>query len=101
MPRQSRYINNITSSKQSWPDYGAKIEDNPTCGTVPITPNWAPLLIIRKGNIVTLRVLVELPLELERVTWSGIIRPCICEPQGLSNLAPSRSRLFKLIGKAR
>ena len=43
----------------------------------PDRPNWAPLLIIRKGNIVTLRVLVELPLELERVTWSGIIRPYI------------------------
>ena len=28
---------------------------------------------------------------------SGVI--VICEPQGLSNLAPSRSRLFKLIGK--
>ena len=76
--RQSiKYINNITSSKHSWPDYGAKIKDNPTCDTVPITPNWAPLLIIRKRNIVTLRVLVELPLELIRVSWSGIIRPCI------------------------
>ena len=30
---------------------------------------------------------------------SGLI--VICEPQGLTNLAPSRSRLFKLIGKAR
>ena len=44
---------------------------------VPITPNWAPLLIIGKGNIVTLRVFVELPLELKCVSWSGIIRPCI------------------------
>ena len=43
----------------------------------PDHPNWAPLLIIRKRNIVSLRVLVELPLELERVTWSGIIRPYI------------------------
>ena len=73
---------------------------------VPFTPNWAPLLVIRKRNIVTLRVFVELPLELVRVSWSGIIRPCIWfiviyEPQGLSNLAPSLSRLFKLIGKAR
>ena len=76
-PCQSRYINNITSSKHSWPDYGAKIKDNPTCDTVPITPNGAPLLIIRKRNIVSLRVLVELPLELKRVTWSGIIWTCI------------------------
>ena len=50
-----------------------------------------------------LRVLVELPLELVLVTWSGITWTCIwsysiCEPQGLSNLAPSRSKLFKLIG---
>ena len=72
----------------------------------PDHPNWAPLLIIRKGNIITLRVLVELPLELKRVSWSGIIRPyiwfgSICEPRGLSNLAPSRSRLFKPIGMAR
>ena len=72
-----KYINNITSTKHSWPDYGAKIKDNPTCDTVPINPNWAPLLIIRKGNIVSLRVLVELPLELKRVIWNGIIRPCI------------------------
>ena len=70
-------INSITTSKHSWPDYGAKMKDNPTCDTVPITPNWAPLLIIRKGNIVSLSVLVELALELERVTWSGIIKPCI------------------------
>ena len=44
---------------------------------VPVTPNWAPLLIIRKGDIVMLRVLVELPLELKRVIWNGIIRPYI------------------------
>ena len=43
----------------------------------PDHPNWAPLLIIRKRNIVSLRVLVELPLELERVTWSGTIWTCI------------------------
>ena len=67
-----KYINNITSSKHSWPDYGAKIKDNPTSDMVPITPNWAPLLIIGERHVVTLRVLVELPLELERVTWSGI-----------------------------
>ena len=69
----------------------------------PDHPNWAPLLIIRKRNIVSLRVLVELPLELILVTWSEITWTCIwsysiCEPQGLSNLVPSRSKLFKLIG---
>ena len=63
-----KYINNITSSKHSWPVYGAKIKENPTCHTVPITPNWAPLLIIGKGNVVSLRVFVELPLELIRVS---------------------------------
>ena len=77
MPRQSKYINSITTFKHSWPDYGAKIKDNPTCDTVPITPNWAPLLIIRERHVVTLRVLVKLSLELKRVTRSGIIRPCI------------------------
>ena len=53
------------------------MKENPTCDTVPITPNRAPLLIVRKGNIVTLRVLVELPLELVLVTWSGITWTCI------------------------
>ena len=103
-PRQSRYINNITSTKHSWPDYGAKIEDNPTCDTVPITPNWAPLLIIRERHVVSLRVLVELPLELGCVACTGIIGTCICfgricESRGLSNLTPARSRLFKLMGR--
>ena len=79
------------------------MKDKPTRDTVLITPNWAPLLIVEKGNIVSLRVFVELPLELIRVTWSGITWTCIwscsiCEPQGLSNLTPTRSRLFKLIG---
>ena len=69
-------------------------------------PNQAPLLIVRKRHVVSLRVFVRLPLELVLVTWSEITWTCIwnysiCEPQGLSNLAPSRSRLFKLIGKAR
>ena len=101
-----RYINSITTFKHSWPDYGAKIKDNPTCDMVPITPNWAPLLIIRKGNIVSLRVLVELPLELILVTWSGSTWTCIWsysiyEPQGLSNLTPLRSGLLKLIGRVR
>ena len=72
-----KYINNITSFKHSWPDYGTKIKDNPTCDTVPITPNWAPLLIIWERHIVMTRVFIELPLELKRVSWSGIIRPCI------------------------
>ena len=53
-----------------------------------------------------LRVLVELPLELVLVTWSEITWTCIWsysigEPQGLSNLAPSRSRLFKLLGRGK
>ena len=47
-----KYINNITSSKHSWPDYGVKIKDNPTSDTVPFNPNWAPLLIIRERHVV-------------------------------------------------
>ena len=69
-PRQSNTIITLHHPKHSWPDYGAKIEENPTCDEVPITPNWAPLLIIRKRNIVSLRVLVELPLKLVIVNWS-------------------------------
>ena len=72
-----RYINNITSSKHSWPNYGAKIKRTQHATTVPFTPDWALLLIVGKGNIVSLRVLVELPLELMRVSCSGIIGSCI------------------------
>ena len=72
-----KYINNITSSKHSWPDYSAKIKDNPTCDKVPDRPNWAPLLIISERHIVTARVFIELPLELKRIVWNSIIGPCI------------------------
>ena len=45
-------------------------------------------------------------LELGSVTCTGIIGTCNClevsgEPRGLSNLAPARSRLFKLMGKVK
>ena len=71
---------------------------------IPDRPNWAPLLIVWKGNIVTSRVLVELPLEIGAIICTGIVGTCnwfgsICESRGLSNLTPARSRLFKLIGK--
>ena len=70
----------------------------------PIVPTGAPLLIIRKRNIVTTTFLVELPLELGCVICTCIVGTCncfgrICESRGLSNLTPARSRLFKLIGK--
>ena len=70
----------------------------------PIDPNWAPLLIIWKRYIVTTKILVKLPLQLSCAICAGIIGTCICfgricEPRGLSNLTPARSRLFKLIGR--
>ena len=43
----------------------------------PDRPNWAPLLIIWEGHIVTARVFIELPLELGHIIWNGIIGPCI------------------------
>ena len=58
-------INSITTSKHSWPDYGAKMKDKPNMRHGPDHPNWAPLLIIRERHIVSLRVLVELPLRTE------------------------------------
>ena len=51
------------------------------------------------------KVFIDLPLELGCVTCTGIIDTCklvlevICESRGLSNLTPSRSRLFKLKGR--
>ena len=44
----------------------------------PIVPNWAPLLIIRKRNIVTTKFFIELPLELGCVICTGIIGTCNC-----------------------
>ena len=54
--------------------------------------------------MVTTKVLVELPLELGCITYTGIVGTCnyfgrICESRGLSNLTPARSRLFKLTGE--
>ena len=43
---------------------------------MPDRPNWAPLLIIRKRKIVTTKVLVELPLEFDSITCTGIIGTC-------------------------
>ena len=53
--------------------------------------NWAPLLIIWKGNVVMAKVFVELPLELGGITCISIIDTCnyfgsICESRGLRNL---------------
>ena len=40
-------------------------------------PNWAPLLIVWKGNIVTSWIHVELPLEFGRIPCTDIIGTCI------------------------
>ena len=44
---------------------------------VPDRPNWAPLLIIWERHIVMPGVFIELPLELKRIVWNGIVGPCI------------------------
>ena len=44
----------------------------------PDHPYCAPLLIIWKGNIVTAKVFVELPLEFGGITCTGIIGTCNC-----------------------
>ena len=44
----------------------------------PDRPYWAPLLIIRKENIVTATVFVELPLELSGITYVRLIGTCNC-----------------------
>ena len=47
-------INIITFIQiQSRSDYGTKIKINPKCNKVPDRPNWAPLLIVWKGNVVS------------------------------------------------
>ena len=72
----------------------------------PIDPNWAPLLINWKRNNITNMIFIELLLELGCVTCTVSSVPAsgfevICESQGLNNLTPSRSRLFKLIGRVK
>ena len=46
----------------------------------PDRPYWAPLLIVRKGNIVTATVFVKLPLELSGITCISLIDTynCVC-----------------------
>ena len=58
----------------------------------------------QEKNNTTNKIFIGLPLELSCVTCTGIIGTCncfgsICESRGLSNLTPTRSRLFKLKGK--
>ena len=69
----------------------------------PIDPNWAPLLINWKRDNIKNKIFIELLLELGCVTCtiSSTLQAgfgSISESRGLSNLTPSRSRLFKLIG---
>ena len=45
---------------------------------IPDRPNWTPLLIIWKRNIVMARILIELPLEFGIVTCTGILGTCNC-----------------------
>ena len=72
----------------------------------PIDPNWAPLLINWKRNNIEDKIFIELLLELgcvictvQRHLQAGF--GSICESWGLSNLTPSRSKLFKLMGKGK
>ena len=47
-------INIITFIQiQSRSDYGTEIKNNPKYDKVPDRPNWAPLLIVWKGNVVS------------------------------------------------
>ena len=72
----------------------------------PIDPNWAPLLINWKWINTKDKIFIKLLLSL--VASSARTHQhlqagfgSICESRGLSNLAPSRSRLFKLMGKVK
>ena len=71
---------------------------------IPDHLEWAPLLINWKRNNTKDKIFIELLLELgcvictvQRHLQAGF--GSICESRGLSNLTPSRSRLFKLMGK--
>ena len=101
--RIKHYIIQIQSSS----DYGTKIKEEPQMrqrsrSTPTGLHYWSTRMKQHKGQ------------DLHRAPpWAwlrrlhGLIGTCklvfgsICEPRGLSNLAPSRSRLFKLMGKVK
>ena len=73
----------------------------------PIDPNWAPLLINWKTKQHNEQGLHRAPpwARLHHLHWHHqhlhLVLEVICESRGLSNLTPSRSRLFKLMGKVK
>ena len=90
---------------QSRSDYGTKIKSNPKCDKVPrSTPTglhyWSTRNETRqrtRSSSSSSLSLVASSAQSHRHLQAGF--GSICESWGLSNLAPSRSRLFKLIGR--
>ena len=91
---------------QSRSNYGTKIKEEPQMRQGPrSTPTglhyWSTRTEQHKGQD-----LYRAPPELGCINCTVSSAPktgfgSICEPRGLSNLTPSRSRLFKLIGRVK
>ena len=104
----TQYINKHPSSRlHSRSDYGTKIkEDYPKCYTDPRSSRLGSTTDQLERNNTKDKIFIELLLSLvassartHRHLQAGF--GSICESRGLSNLTPSRSRLFKLMGKVK
>ena len=92
---------------QSRSDYGTKIkEDYPKCYTDPRSSRLGSTTEQLERNNTNDKIFIELLLSLvassartHRHLQAGF--GSICESRGLSNLTPTRSRLFKLMGKVK
>ena len=51
----------------------------PNATQIPDRPDWAPLLIIWKRNIVTTKSLIKFPLKLGCAICASILGTCICK----------------------
>ena len=59
----------------------------------PDRPYWAPQQIIRKGNLVTAKVFVELPLEFSGITCIGLVGTynCVCSIRWVTRTQQSQN----------
>ena len=78
----------------------------PNATKVPDRPQLGSTTDQLERNNIKDTIFVELLLSLvaPSTRFNGtykLVLEVICEPQGLNNLAPSRSRLFKLMGKVK
>ena len=97
----------VKNKKHSWSDYGTKIKDQPQQLTWPRSPQLGTTTDHKGKTHSNNESLHRTPTwaqahHLERYHRSlHLVLEVNCESRGLSNLAPSQSRLFKLMGRVK